>query len=226
MSKVEFMTRIIRFDLYNHNKIYIHGVISEGDAKCKNVLANMDTNKVECLLKKNNGNETKERYKAIGIYVNEEIVTEIELPENWKEKNQLNLIIELENGNSIVWNCSVGKLKKLENIINYNIDAVKWDGNGFLVQGWAISNEEVQIDFLQNGKKLEADVEWIYRKDVMNEYSEVDSNKRVGIKALVRMNKKDYFDIKLYTSNNEVVYKVRNGIMQDMTKRKKYTQKN
>lgn len=225
MRKVKFMTRIIRFDLYNPNKIYIYGVISEGDAKCKNVLAKMDTNKVECLFKINKGNEIKERYKAIGIYIDEEIVAEIELPENWKEKKQLNLTIELENDNSIVWNCSVGKLKKLENIINYNIDAVKWVGNGFSVQGWAISNEDVRIDFLQNGKKLEADVEWIYRKDVMNEYSEVDSNKRVGIKAIVRINKKDYFDIKLYTSKTEEVYKVGNGIVQDITKHRSLLRK-
>ena len=100
MRKVKFMTRIIRFDLYNPNKIYIYGVISEGDAKCKNVLAKMDTNKVECLFKINKGNEIKERYKAIGIYIDEEIVAEIELPENWKEKKQLNLTIELENDRS------------------------------------------------------------------------------------------------------------------------------
>lgn len=219
MSKANFLTRIIRFDLYNSNKIYIHGIVCDGSVKCENVVVNIDADRVDCLFKTNCGNEIKERYKAIGIYyIEEEIILEIFLPEKWEEKNLINLEIELQNGAKVSWNYAISKLKKLQNIINYNIDSVKWKGDGFSIQGWAISNEKVQIQFKKGGKELDSEVERLYRKDVIKEYSEINQDEKVGIKAFVHMDKKAHFDIKLYTSNMEVDYKVGNGIVQDSSK--------
>ena len=63
MSKANFLTRIIRFDLYNSNKIYIHGIVCDGSVKCENVVVNIDADRVDCLFKTNCGNEIKESYR-------------------------------------------------------------------------------------------------------------------------------------------------------------------
>lgn len=225
MSKVKFIERIIRFDLYDKNIVYIHGAIVNSDALCKNISGVIDSESLDVRFKKNNSNEIKERYRVIGIFIQEEINLTIQLPEKWKDFNQLHFNIELDDGQGIEWECSVGKLEKLENKINYNIDSVKWENNGFAIQGWAVADNDINIEFIKNGRILDSDIEWVYRRDVMNEYPEVDSNKRVGIKALVRMNKKDFFEIRLYTSNNEVLYKVGNGIVQDFTKHRSVLRK-
>lgn len=217
MDKAKFVERVIRFDLYDKSILYIQGAIVDSDLSCKRLVGVIDSVNLDVKFKKINSNEAKGRYNAIGISIKEEINITIQLPRNWRDLNDILIKIELEDGRSIEWKYSISKLKELENKINYNIDSVKWNKEGFVVQGWAIAKDYLNIEFINNGKLLDADIEWVYRKDVMSEYPELDKNLKVGFIASLHMDKKKLFRIRLYTTDREAFYQIGNGIVQDTT---------
>lgn len=217
MSKAKFWVRVIRFDLYNKKKIYVSGALGGNDFLCKKVTAYIGKSELELEMSKNKGIEIRTMYAALGIKADEEIAISILLDDEWKAYNKLLLQFYDENGESVTYTIATGLLKKIENDINYNVDEVKWEGDCFKFRGWAIADEKVDVSFWNNGKKLDADIEWHIRNDVLSEYPEINQEQRVGISATIPMKKKAFFEVRFTTSSNTIHYKVGDGILQDMT---------
>ncbi len=217
MSKAKFWVRVIRFDLYNKKKIYVSGALGGNDFLCKKVTAYIGKSELELEMSKNKGIEIRTMYAALGIKADEEIAISILLDDEWKAYNKLLLRFYDENGESVTYTIATGLLKKIENDINYNVDEVKWEGDCFKFRGWAIADEKVDVSFWNNGKKLDADIEWHIRNDVLSEYPEINQGQRVGVSATIPMKKKAFFEVRFTTSSNTINYKVGDGILQDMT---------
>lgn len=217
MSKAKFWVRVIRFDLYNKKKIYVSGALGGNDFLCKKVTAYIGKSELELEMSKNKGIEIRTMYAALGIKADEEIAISILLDDEWKAYNKLLLRFYDENGESVTYTIATGLLKKIENDINYNVDEVKWEGDCFKFRGWAIADEKVDVSFWNNGKKLDADIEWHIRNDVLSEYPEINQGQRVGVSATIPMKKKAFFEVIFTTSSNTIHYKVGDGILQDMT---------
>lgn len=225
MSKAKFLVRIIRFDLYKQNTVYVYGTLHGTEALCEHVDGTIGHTELKLELSKNKGMEVKTRYHAIGVKAEEEIVLTIQLPEKWSEFKSLEFVMTLDDSSKVEYSIPVSQLEKLKDQINYNVDEVKWQGDHYHFQGWAIANEPVDVKFYKKGKLIDAGVEWLYRKDVLSEYPEVDSEKKVGIKATIPMKEKDLFEIEFSTPYKKEMYKVGDGLIQDMTKHRSILRK-
>lgn len=93
----------------------------------------------------------------------------------------------------VLYTCSVLKLIKCLDRLNYSVDSVEAEGKFILIRGWAIDREEVSLRLTQILKSKEKEVDFSIvrseRPDVMWMFAECPDNAKIGFEIRIERTK-------------------------------------
>ncbi len=208
MQDYNFRPETLRFHLTKPNTVIIRGWYGDNNPENRTVSMELDGEKLPYTLEIKSGVEIRQKYLAYMANVNEELVYEISLPEDWRNGKMFCVRCLGENSSKIVMSYSVGKLIKMAGSIEYHIENVTVADGKVSVGGWAVGNDTVNFTVTDgHGAKMECDVERYYRKDVAAVFPDADPGYVAGFKLTFVRAKGTGYELVLSDGNKESVYK-------------------
>ncbi|MDD3615913.1 MAG: glycosyltransferase family 2 protein [Lachnospiraceae bacterium] len=196
MQKDFFEVKRERFHLVDKNLYILQGCCPKG----YKVEAKLDQTSIPCHIEEWENNSALERFADLDSVQGEKVTVQVELPENLKEYQKLQLEYVLDSQRDNWFSCSVKSLLEKQDQIQYFIEEENVDmkAGTCKIRGWAVDTTPVIISICdENGKTIPCDVQMSNRVDVVQMYKEhkidykcgffVELNGLQGKKLLVDM---------------------------------------
>ena len=172
-----FIVTTCRFHTKEKDKLLVVGYFDENDIGDNKLTFQLDGEQLSF--------ETQKSGK--GKYISKDYFLWIDLPENWREANRLELICSCEEEMQLAFKLSVSKLLKAENKPFQNIDNGTISGAGFIINGWYIDTSDIQVQFFdESGKELAVNMKQKRRDDVARVFPENSADEIVGFEAVYK----------------------------------------
>lgn len=208
MQDYNFKAETLRFHLTKPNTVILRGWFRENNPENRTVSIELDGKSLPYTKEIKSGVEIRQKYLAYMANVNEELVYEITLPEDWQQKKMLVVRCQGENSSKPVQTYSVSKLKKMAGGIEYYTETETVAEGKVTVSGWAVGNHTVDFTVTDgHGKAVECSVERYYRKDVAAVFPEAEDGYEAGFKVTFAKTRGSGYELVLSDGIKQSVYK-------------------
>lgn len=181
MDKYDYYVEEIRFHTNLDNVLIIRGWFREDNPQKRKLEIYLDETIIPFHKQIRNGAQIRQKYMFYHADISEEVTCLVELPDNWERKKILHVVTLHDNKTYSLAKVSVVSLVKQKKRLNYNIENARLIDQKLQLVGWAIGKEEVEILLFDGSEKIEtAKIRNIYRRDVMEAFTEATPNIKAG----------------------------------------------
>ena len=185
MQDYNFTPEKLRFHLTKPNTVILRGWYRDNNPENRSVEIYLDGEKLTFTEEKKSGVEIRQKYLAYQANVNEELLYEIELPTDWKEKRALQVRCKGATGSKPVQSYQVRKLVKQAESTEYYIETENISAGQVTVSGWAMGAGAIEFSVSDAaGAEIPSCIERYYRKDVTAVYEEAEEGYKAGFKLI------------------------------------------
>lgn len=169
-----FRVNVVRKHLYNPKTLLIQGCFINGEPKDNSIKVLLDDKEISYKEDRKDGYFVKQKYGGVSSSITTELTLWIELP----EKNTFSSmkVVNVESGEEqIAIELSNIKINNIISKVDYNIDEIRKDGAGYLISGWVMHRNSLEIECLDTkDKPLKGELELRSRPDVVMAYPELE----------------------------------------------------
>lgn len=199
----------IRFHLKKKNTLLIRGWYPEDNPQNRTLEIYLDNERLTETCSIKNGIEIRQRYLRYQQNINEELLFEVALPNDWKTHKQL-IITDVQGAEkTIIRKVSVQQLQEQERGVEYYVEIVHLTDGKMTISGWGVGNTELQVSLEENKKVLpDVDIKTSYRRDVMEMFEEIEDKYEAGFQITVPVQNNRRLELVLRADNKESRYKI------------------
>lgn len=186
MDQYKFNIEKIRFHLQKANILIIRGWYAKNNPQNRLLQVCLDEQELTSTIQIKSGIEVRQRYLYYQQNISEEVLLQVELPENWKTGRYLILKESSKGSISALEKISTKQLAKKQSEVEYYIEHTALEQGVLTFTGWAAGREEVSIELRLNGNtENNVQIERNYRRDVTEVFEELDKDYQAGFKVSV-----------------------------------------
>ena len=146
--------------------------------------------------------------------VGEEITGKLLLPEETVVDFKICSCLGTEE--TEVYHVNKKQFEKMINHLDGNLEMERLEDGQFVLTGWCVAGEQTKCQAQVDGKNVPIDVQWKYRKDVMDVFPELEETVKCGFEIYVPEQNGRKLSLHLYANEKENKYivsldKVRHG---------------
>ena len=230
----KFVVTTCRLHAKDKSKLLLIGYFEENSMGSNELVVQLDDTVLSFEI------QVKERLLANqrsskGIYISKDYYLWIELPKTWKNARTFRLINLLGEKKQMDFRNSVSKLQKAEKKVCKFIDKVAVSGEGFIITGWYVDNNDMRIQFYdETGKELAVDINKKGRPDVWHLFPDNTPDEIVGFEAVCKQKVTNKIKVHFETDGKQedatvylretIVERIVSKVCQSYVKAKKYYQ--
>ena len=160
------------------------------------------------------GAEVRRRHLQYRMNVGEEITGKLLLPEETVVDFKICSCLGTEE--TEVYHVNKKQFEKMINHLDGNLEMERLEDGQFVLTGWCVAGEQTKCQAQVDGKNVPIDVQWKYRKDVMDVFPELEETVKCGFEIYVPEQNGRKLSLHLYANEKENKYivsldKVRHG---------------
>ena len=129
------------------------------------------------------GAEVRRRHLQYRMNVGEEITGKLLLPEETVVDFKICSCLGTEE--TEVYHVNKKQFEKMINHLDGNLEMERLEDGQFVLTGWCVAGEQTKCQAQVDGKNVPIDVQWKYRKDVMDVFPELEETVKCGFEIYV-----------------------------------------
>lgn len=209
MTKYQFHIEKIRFHLKKTNTLLIRGWYPEDNPQNRTLEICLDNERLTEVCSIKNGIEIRQRYLRYQQNINEELLFEVSLPNDWRNHKQLIIADVQGTEKNIIRKVSVQQLQEKERGVEYYVETVHLTDGKMTISGWGVGNTQLEVALEESGKILsETDIKTSYRRDVMEVFEEIEDKYEAGFQITVPIQGNRRLELVLRADSKESRYKI------------------
>ncbi|WP_289302363.1 glycosyltransferase family 2 protein [Sporofaciens musculi] len=176
-----------RLHMNDRHIFIVKGIYSKNIAGENRISAFIDGEELKGEEQIKEGVEVQRRYAWYPHPINTEYSYLFDLPQDIEKKKRLKVFEEAEGKKKEIYSASVEKVLEAGKRLIYSIDSVGGRRGGIEIKGWFIGDDKVSIN-VQNANKelIETKITFGYRRDVVENFSEVNPEIVKGFKIMFK----------------------------------------
>ncbi|MBR2046543.1 MAG: glycosyltransferase family 2 protein [Agathobacter sp.] len=190
MQIYDFQVFTCRFHVYDNNKFIFVGAFKDDNPDNRQIKVYFDDKETEVNYVINKGVEIRQKYLGYKANISEEIIGEVTLSSDWKNKKWFRIeSISVEDGAEVaneVCSIPIKTMQELQYTVQYNVDNVSVDEDKLVVFGWTVDREPIDIQLYKGNELVSCEVTKQYRRDICNAFKELPSDYYAGFKVEVK----------------------------------------
>lgn len=214
MAERDFAAECIRLHVQDKKQLIIRGFFPEDNPEKRTLKVYVNQKEIPLSLTSTEGPEVRRRYLHYRMNVGQEITASLQLPEE--------AVIEFKvcscrgTEETEVFCANKKQFEKMINHLDGNLEMERLEDGQFVLTGWCVAGERTECRAQVDGKNVPIDVQWKYRKDVMDVFPELDETAKCGFEIYVPEQNGRRLSLHLYANEKESKYivsldKVRHG---------------
>lgn len=202
MQNNDFIMYACRFHVYDTNKLVFSGAFCDDKSEGDDIRVFFDKQEVYREYKVNKGIDVRQKYLSFKANISEEMVLEIELPNDWEKKKWFCV----EIGNVEVCKIPVSVLYKQKEAVQYNVDTISFDSNRLCIYAWAVDCDNIEVQLYKGKTIVNCEVTKQYRKMINNVFPELPTDYYAGYKISANVEGNGRYTLMFKTKNRQSTY--------------------
>lgn len=214
MAEVNFIVECIRLYARGKKTLIIRGFFPEDNPENRTLKVYLNQKEIPVEYTITSGVEVRRRHLQYRMNVGEEITGKLLLPEETVVDFKICSCLGTEE--TEVYHVNKKQFKKMINHLDGNLEMERLEDGQFVLTGWCVAGEQTKCQAQVDGKNVPIDVQWKYRKDVMDVFPELEETVKCGFEIYVPEQNGRKLSLHLYANEKENKYivsldKVRHG---------------
>ncbi|MCR5143842.1 MAG: glycosyltransferase family 2 protein [Lachnospiraceae bacterium] len=193
MQEIRFELIKVNFHIVKKNTLVVTGVYPDDDPKGQEIHILVNGKDVKCEHDVLNGPSIRMQYMEQHMNVGDEHNFYVSIDERLEGINDVRIISvdlgedidEILNSNDeldghTVKYMPVDMLKDLRDKVQLIVDTIEEDEGVTKIVGWCVAREHIELSLSSNGDRVDCDIKWVYRRDIVNTYKELDEDSKCG----------------------------------------------
>lgn len=183
MINYDFVTESMRLHLTKQNRMVFRGFFPEDNPEERTLKVYVNKKEIPVELTVEKSVDIRRRYLHYQMNVGEEITGEFELPEEAITEIR---ICSCHNGEEALSFRADRKLyQKMCSLLESNLEMERLDDDKIVLTGWSAAGDTTKCDVYIDKKKVPVEVQWKYRKDVVDVFGELSDKINCGYEIFV-----------------------------------------
>ena len=214
MAEVNFIVECIRLYAREERTLIIRGFFPEDNPENRTLKVYLNQKEIPVEYTITSGAEVRRRHLQYRMNVGEEITGKLLLPEETVVDFKICSCLGTEE--TEVYHVNKKQFEKMINHLDGNLEMERLEDGQFVLTGWCVAGEQTKCQAQVDGKNVPIDVQWKYRKDVMDVFPELEETVKCGFEIYVPEQNGRKLSLHLYANEKENKYivsldKVRHG---------------
>lgn len=214
MAEVNFIVECIRLYVREERTLIIRGFFPEDNPENRTLKVYLNQKEIPVEYTITSGAEVRRRHLQYRMNVGEEITGKLLLPEETVVDFKICSCLGTEE--TEVYHVNKKQFEKMINHLDGNLEMERLEDGQFVLTGWCVAGEQTKCQAQVDGKNVPIDVQWKYRKDVMDVFPELEETVKCGFEIYVPEQNGRKLSLHLYANEKENKYivsldKVRHG---------------
>lgn len=214
MAERDFVAECIRLHVQDKKQLIIRGFFPENNPEKRTLKVYVNQKEIPLSLTSTEGPEVRRRYLHYRMNVGQEITASLQLPEEAVTDFKVYSCRGTEE--TEVFCANKKQFEKMINHLDGKLEMERLEDGQFVLTGWCVAGERTECRAQVDGKNVPIDVQWKYRKDVMDVFPELDETAKCGFEIYVPEQNGRKLSLHLYANEKESKYivsldKVRHG---------------
>lgn len=214
MAEVNFIVECIRLYAQGEKTLIIRGFFPEDNPENRTLKVYLNQKEIPVEYTITSGAEVRRRHLQYRMNVGEEITGKLLLPEETVVDFKICSCLGTEE--TEVYHVNQKQFEKMINHLDGNLEMERLEDGQFVLTGWCVAGEQTKCQAQVDGKNVPIDVQWKYRKDVMDVFPELEETVKCGFEIYVPEQNGRKLSLHLYANEKESKYivsldKVRHG---------------
>ena len=214
MAEVNFIVECIRLYAREERTLIIRGFFPEDNPENRTLKVYLNQKEIPVEYTITSGAEVRRRHLQYRMNVGEEITGKLLLPEETVVDFKICSCLGTEE--TEVYHVNKKQFEKMINHLDGNLEMERLEDGQFVLTGWCVAGEQTKCQAQVDGKNVPIDVQWKYRKDVMDVFPELEETVKCGFEIFVPEQNGRKLSLHLYANEKENKYivsldKVRHG---------------
>ena len=214
MAERDFVAECIRLHAQDKKQLIIRGFFPEDNPENRTLKVYLNQKEIPVEYTITSGAEVRRRHLQYRMNVGEEITGKLLLPEETVVDFKICSCLGTEE--TEVYHVNKKQFEKMINHLDGNLEMERLEDGQFVLTGWCVAGEQTKCQAQVDGKNVPIDVQWKYRKDVMDVFPELEETVKCGFEIYVPEQNGRKLSLHLYANEKENKYivsldKVRHG---------------
>lgn len=208
MSEYDFSIENQRFHLTRTDMLVIYGWYRGDNPDGRSLEFYLDGSRLKYESEKKKGVEIRQKYMRYHADINEELTFWIPMPDGWERASRLKVVCVHGSGRTTVRSYSMGRLKKLQQTVDYYLESEHFQEGKLTISGWAMGAEPVSYELTDvGGNELKYERKHYFRKDVAALYAEAPGDYQAGFQIIADAEEMTDFILKMKSSGRISIYR-------------------
>lgn len=214
MKEFDYIAECIRLHTQDKNELIIRGFFPEDNPEGRTMKVCINKKEIPVSVTMTEGSEVRRRYLHYRMNVGQEITGRVQLPKETVTDFKICSCLGTEE--TEVYHINKKQFEKMINHLDGNLEMERLEDGQFVLTGWCVAGERTECRAQVDGKNVPIDVQWKYRKDVMDVFPELEETVKCGFEIYVPKQNGRKLSLHLYANEKESKYivsldKVRHG---------------
>ena len=214
MAEVNFIVECIRLYDRGEKTLIIRGFFPEDNPENRTLKVYLNQKEIPVEYTIASGAEVRRRHLQYRMNVGEEITGKLSLPEETVVDFKICSCLGTEE--TEVYHVNKKQFEEIINHLDGNLEMERLEDGQFVLTGWCVAGEQTKCQAQVDGKNVPIDIQWKYRKDVMDVFPELEETVKCGFEIYVLEQDGRKLSLHLYANGKEAKYivsldKVRHG---------------
>ena len=214
MMELDFITVTVRLHIMKKNKLIFRGFFPEDNPDKRKLEVHINGRKIPFEIDIEKNPDIRRRYLLYRMNVGEEITCTVKLPQ--EKIKEIRIYSCLKDEKNEVFFMDKKQFDKQCHKLESNLEMERLEDGKFVLTGWCVAGEQTKCQAQVDGKNVPIDVQWKYRKDVMDVFPELEETVKCGFEIYVPEQNGRKLSLHLYANEKENKYivsldKVRHG---------------
>lgn len=214
MVELDFIAVTVRLHVMEKNKLVFRGFFPEDNPEKRKLEVCINGKKIPFEIDIEKNPDIRRRYLLYRMNVGEEITCTVKLPQ--EKIKEIRIYSCLKDEKNEVFFMDKKQFDKQCHKLESNLEMERLEDGQFVLTGWCVAGEQTKCQAQVDGKNVPIDVQWKYRKDVMDVFPELEETVKCGFEIYVPEQNGRKLSLHLYANEKENKYivsldKVRHG---------------